>query len=121
MGGRNLHLSLILTAGRHDACMQPYALVMAALIVAIGLCYGLDGRDLVPVPCTSGGLPPEWGVWAREQVTKAGRAFAWPMAPEQVRNASTAIIPVLNMMQPIHAVLLRLIAFRPRFPSADGQ
>ena len=84
LGSKALHLSLTLARARSDACMQPFALLMAATIVAIGLCYGLDGRQLGPL--SGMGTPPDWGAWSRQQVARRARALAWPLSAEQVRR-----------------------------------
>lgn len=84
VGSHDLHLPLSRSDARHDGCMQPYALVMAAVVVALCMCYDLDGQAKQQLAGV--GRPPDWGMWAREQLIRANRALAWPLSPEEVRN-----------------------------------
>ena len=85
VGSAALHLPLTQAAARYDTCMQPIALVMSCVVVALCMCYGLDGNDSIPL-AGMGQPVAAWGEWARDNVTKASRAMVWPMSLEQVRD-----------------------------------
>ena len=73
-----------LLALRLDPAAQPHAQLLATLIVALKLLYGLDGRprrlpDSVPPP------PPDWMTWAAQAVARAPQPSSLSLKPAEVR------------------------------------
>ncbi|PSC75815.1 TATA box-binding -associated factor RNA polymerase I subunit B [Micractinium conductrix] len=56
---------------------HPWARFMASLLLAVKLCYGLDGRGQVLPP----GLAPapDWQAWAQRQLARLGTLSAFPL------------------------------------------
>lgn len=62
--------------------LQPYAHLMAVVVVAARLCYQLDGSGTVHVP----GLPPppDWQAWAMQALAGLRRQSNFPIAAAEV-------------------------------------
>ena len=74
-----------LLALRIGPAAQPHAQLLAALVVALKLLYGLDGRPRrlpsgVPPP------PPDWMSWASRAVTRAPQPSTFALDPAEVRR-----------------------------------
>ena len=66
-----------------QASLQPYAHIMAVLIVAARLCYQLDGSPRVHLPGVP--PPPEWQGWARGVLACLRRQSALPLDTREAR------------------------------------
>ncbi|PRW59254.1 fanconi-associated nuclease 1-like protein isoform X1 [Chlorella sorokiniana] len=77
--------------------LHPWAHLMAALVVAVKLCYGLDGRDH-SVP---GALPPPaWHDWAQRQARKIASLSAYPLStPEATQLDDAGLQAYLKYLQ----------------------
>ncbi|KAL4428576.1 hypothetical protein ABPG77_008888 [Micractinium sp. CCAP 211/92] len=56
---------------------HPWAMLVGSLLLAVKLCYGLDGEQR-----SMAGLPPapDWQAWAQRQLSRLGRLSAFPLS-----------------------------------------
>ena len=66
------------------ASLQPYAHLMAVLIVAARLCYQLDGSPRAHLPGVP--PPPDWQGWARVVMARLRRQCAVPLDAREARH-----------------------------------
>ncbi|KAL4434395.1 hypothetical protein ABPG75_000836 [Micractinium tetrahymenae] len=67
----------LLPAATYRMHRHPWAMLMGSLLLAVKLCYGLDGEQR-----SMAGLPPmpDWQAWAQQQLSRLGRLSAFPLS-----------------------------------------